>query len=282
MPPFRTLIGDDLAYQSTEVNMDRLKLPAKRAITPDDDEYQLPIVITGSMDFSEDEAEIIRLMGEHEPNTMIRAGDIVKLKRVNFYVRNRFKDQRRRIPLYWKVRFVVSKWAREVHQYAQHYPGDMGMDSLAACIDVESQLDRTDFDTPTFFCHGLPHGQWPNSACWLEHGDIQIVPVTEFNPEWQQICHEAETTYLGHDVERMNRSFVFDLAPDLYGLGKNKKKPFEHEEDTVHTLCLMGQEKYLLGDRATGLDPHEIESRSRPPVDPDLLDEWDSGLWSRR
>jgi hypothetical protein len=232
-------------------------------------DYTLPLNIIDPSGLTPSDGEFIDLMLEHQPKTSLKEGDIVKLKEVPPYVRSRLNMQRRLIPVFWKVRFIVSAWAFEVHNLAHHYPDSVaGIDHAVAMLESQGQLPEDRYTKAVVYAHAMPHGMWPDTAFWFPRRVLKKVTFREMNPGWPTVLDEAKAPFVGYDDEQIARPFIFDMAPDLYGDGENIGKPFEHEEETVHTMCLLGMEPFLLGDYADGVDPYYFSER-KPLIDPE-------------
>ena len=255
-------------------------------------EYRLPMHILSPQSFTEEDGEFLDAMREYDPATNLKPGDVVRILEVPPYLRNKLRFERRLVPVFWKVRFVVSAWAFELHNMAHALPTRFaGIDHAVNMMEVESKLEERHYQKPFVYAHAMPHGKWPDTAAWFPGRVLRKATVREANPGWDMVLDEAKAPFLGYDEEALLRPFVLPLAPDLYGDGENIGKPFNHEEATIHTMCLLGMEDFLLGDHANGVDPRFIESQTRPIIDPyhDIYaDEEDDDadgsetIWTRR
>lgn len=234
-------------------------------------EYGLPINIVDPKGMTPDDDDLLRVMGEHQPKTKLKEGDLVYLTECPPALRMRMKD--RMIPLVWKVRFIVSSWTFELHQLAHSFPDRiLGLDHAIHMIDSHSTLAPNRYTRPVIYAHAMPHGKWPDTAYWFReyrmepnrYGEMQRntllkkVAVRDPNVEWSQVLDEAQAPFMGYDLDEINRPYVLDMAPDLYGDGENLGRPLPHEEAAIHTACLLGMESLLLGELSDGVDPYYL------------------------
>lgn len=223
--------------------------------------YRLPVKILNSYGLTTVEEELVTAMEEHTPDTKFRPGDLAYLLHAPDYVRIKFET----VPRFWKVRFVVSQWAHELHQMAHADPERvMGVDHAVALLEAQGSLTERNYNRPWIYAHGYPHGRYPDTASWFPERALRRVMLRENNQEWETILDEAKAPFLGY--EDMAAGFAFDLAPDLYAKGENLGRPFYHEEDTFHTACLLGMEEPMMKP----VDPYIVGSEfDKGPLDPD-------------
>lgn len=253
-------------------------------LIPKRDEYRLPVQIVDPRGMTENDADFLEVMMEHQPRSSLKPGDVVLLRECPQGLRLRM--QPRMIPLLWKVRFVVSSWTFELHQLAHAYPDKiMGIDHAVSMVEATSTVKPEHYTRPVVYAHAMPHGKWPDTAYWFREyfvkrvwdpniedfrtkrvKALQKINVRDPAIDWPTVLDEAKAPFLGYDVDEIVRPYVFDMAPDLYKNGENIGKPLPHEEAAIHTACLLGFEAPLLGDLSTGVDPHFVGS-------PRLVDE---------
>lgn len=248
-------------------------------------EYKLPIKLIGEDgDYRHDDEMLLDLMLEHPPETKLWEGDVVKLKEVPPLVRNRFRESGLGLPVFWKVRYVVSKWAFELHSIAHSFEHELDSSQLSALMS-ESELRPDMYGDALVYAHALPHGMWPDSANWFPARSLRKIVIREENPDWEIVLDEAKAPWLGINTDFLGRPFVWDMAPDLYRDGENVGRPFDHEEATINTMCSLGMEDFLLGDHSA-VGEHYFEEYSRPMIDPehdifenDVFDDEDREVW---
>ncbi len=228
-------------------------------VIPKRGEYRLPVEIVDPGGLTEDDAEFLDVMMEYEPETQLSTGDMAYLMECPPHVRSKLKLQDRKVPLMWKVRFIVSAWAFELHNMAHSIPDRLyGVDHAYSVVESESCLDPKRYNNAVIYAHAMPHGLWPDTAFWFPNRCLKKVVVRDPNREWELVLDEAKAPFVGYDTDSFMRPFVWSIAPDLYGDGDNIGKPLQHEEAAIHTACILGMEDLLLGDLSEGVDPYYI------------------------
>ncbi len=241
------------------------------SVTPSKSEYRLPIEIVDPNGLTLEDAEFLDAMMEYEPHTNLRPGDLAYLTECPPYLRSKLRLEGRLVPLMWKVRFIVSAWAHELHNMAHAIPDRIvGVDHAFALVE-ESSLDPKRYNHAVIYAHAMPHGQWPDTSCWFPNRCFRKVVVRDPNHDWPVVLDEAKAPFLGYDTDRIMRPFVWQMAPDLYRDGENVGKPFAHEEAAIHTACLLGMEPLLLGDLSSGVDPYYVGSPRALDPDHDIF-----------
>lgn len=228
-----------------------------RIVCPNDPSYELPISIVDKNALTQNDEELIQAMAQHRPKTRFRAGDFGYLREIPFHLKRRHHA----LPQIWKVRFVITAWAYELMSVTMAHGGNIGMDRAIALLD-RSGYDASQNRKPMIYAHGAPHGNYPNTAAWLPERALRRLMYNDRNIGWQHIIEEAGAQYYGYDAEKIPTSFAFSLAPDDYSHGSSIGKPFLHEEDVTHRMCLGGLEEHLFipllvqGQKRAALDPN--------------------------
>lgn len=214
----------------------------------------LPIKIFEPDHITDVDEEILLAMTEHPPASKFSSGDLAYLK--PGYVRNPDDP----LPSLWQVRFVVSAWQHELMMLANSIPL-RGIDHAMAIMD-RHRFERGSYEKPWLYCHGFPHGLYPDTAKWYPERALRRVTLRERNQEWETILDEAHAPFVGVDTSHIATPYHYDLAPDLYSSGANLGRPFSFEEATVHTAALLGLEPLMFSDWKE-LDPqHDIFSEA--------------------
>ena len=207
-----------------------------------DGSYSLPVVVTDRYNFNEQDAATLSTMKAHAPATRLRAGDLTRLIVVPSTMHTRFGNAGMKIPRVWKIRHVISRWSWEI--YRMYKNGEMiyGIDHAANMLDIEGVAPEL-YASTLVYAHGYPHGMYPNTASWFQPYMLKKLVIREDNEIWPSILNEADTTFTGYD---RGGHLNIDLAPDLYSLGKNVKRPFGHEEVATHTAAGLGLEELMM------------------------------------
>jgi hypothetical protein len=217
---------------------------------------------------TEHDLEIIAALDIHPPSTEYKAGDLLKVRvdRLPSHVRMRWRSPDE-IPLVWKVRFVISKWAFNLMSILEQAGTDTFSGIDQAITRVEStKLSHHRYNDAILYLHAFPHGMNPDSAIFLEEKNAQGARTTErfflreVNPAWPVILDEARAPYVGFDPSDARMPITWNLAPDLYRDGENIGKPFEHEFATVDVMANSGLERLLFDKRIR---------KERAPIDPE-------------
>lgn len=206
---------------------------------------------------TEKDVELMTALDQYKPATNYRPGDLFTMVReqIPSWIVTKYGSPHE-IPIVWKVRFVVSKWAWTLMSILQSNGTDwaMGPDHAAAQVE-RSKLPAHRYYDALIYAHAYPHGINPDSAVFLEEVDKKGRPNTrriffrEENPEWPVILDEARAPFFGIPTSSSKAPFTWNLAPDLYQDGENIGKPFRHEDDTVDALCMSGLERLLFDKR---------------------------------
>jgi hypothetical protein len=228
----------------------RIIMPQEpRIVSPDCPDYQLPICVVDPQALTLEDEEFLQTMANYAPRSRFKPGDLALLQDIPLQFRNR----RIAVPQVWKVRFVVSAATFELMNIRVQY-GNIGMDRATSLLEAQRGITPNRYRSPVIYAHGYPHGTNPSTAAWIPERVLRRLVLREPNASWVDIVTSAGAEYLGYDSARIPSSFIFPLAPDDYSHGSNIGKPFDHEEDVVHSACLAGLEEYLfvpiiLGER---------------------------------
>lgn len=219
---------------------DLILLDEPRIVCPNDPNYELPISIVDRNALTPNDEELIQAMAQHRPKTKFASGDFGYLRDIPFHLKRRQSA----VPQIWKVRFVITAWAYELMALAMQHGGNLGMDRAIALLE-RSGYDETQNRKPMIYAHGAPHGVHPNTAAWIPERSLRRLMYRDQNIAWRSIIEEAGAQYYGYDPEKIPTSYAFSLAPDDYSHGANIGRPFTHEEDVTHRMCLGGLEEHL-------------------------------------
>lgn len=211
--------------------------------------YELPIIIVDPMAFTPDDEELLALLAEYPPKTKFRRGDIGMLIGD---IPTRMREKLDSIPRFWEVKFVISKWAREVMLTLHSRIDIVGPDHLRDIITSHGGLPEWRYERPVFYCVGYPHGKNSNTACFIDEANLKRVNYRNPIQEWPDTIQEAGAEFYGYDVEKMVKPYSFAYAPDDYSHGVSLKHPFRHEEATVQTMCVAGLEEHLFDNIVVG------------------------------
>ena len=209
---------------------------------PDSPEYELPVVLIDHRSVTPQDEEMLQLLAEHPPHSRFKRGDIALL---HGDIPHKMRLRMERIPRAWEVRFVVSRWAMELMLTLHSQIQVGGADHLRAIIESHGGLSAPKYSEPILYCHGYPHGMYPNTTAYLREWNVKRLTVRDPVQPWRHIVEEAGAQFYGYDSSQLVRPYNFELAPDDYSKGASLKHPFQHEEPNVEMLCLSGLEEYL-------------------------------------
>lgn len=218
---------------------------------------------------TEHDIEMMAALDVHPPESEYKPGDLLKLRldQLPAYIPARFGGAPNQVPLVWKVRFVISKWAFQVMSLLESSGAQqfVGIDNMIASVE-RTKLSPHEYTKAILYVHAFPHGLNPDSALFIEERNRKGIRTTERFyvreevPQWPVVLDEARARYIGFDPSESRSSFSWNLAPDLYRDGENIGKPFVHEYATVDTMANNGLERLLFDPR--------IRSE-RTPIDPE-------------
>ena len=209
---------------------------------PDSPDYELPVVLIDPRSVSPQDEEMLQLLAEHPPQSKFKRGDLALL---HGDIPHKMRLKMDRIPRAWEVRFVVSRWAMELMLTLHSQIQVGGTDHLRAIIESHGGLAPGKYSEPVLYCHGYPHGMYPNTTAYLREWNVKRLTVRDPVQPWRTIVEEAGASFYGYDSSQLVRPYNFELAPDDYSRGASLKHPFMHEEPNVEMLCLSGLEEYL-------------------------------------
>lgn len=220
-----------------DVLVDPFKRPKK--------DYQLPVVILNDLGLTQEEGELLQAMQEYEPETDLRPGDLVYLKRCPPGLRMK----RATVPRFWKIRWVVSKFQYEAHALV-HDPvigGRIsGIDHIVALMESQPGYNESSNNRALVYAHAFPHGNYPDTASWFTETCFRKVTLHEHCQLWPHVLEEAKAPFYGINTEGLIANFSLDFAPDFYSDGEGVGAPFESEEATFHTAALLGMEELMM------------------------------------
>lgn len=209
---------------------------------PDSPDYELPVVLIDHRSVTPQDEEMLQLLAEHPPHSRFKRGDIALL---HGDIPHKMRLRMEKIPRAWEVRFVVSRWAMELMLTLHSQIQVGGADHLRAIIESHGGLSAPKYSEPILYCHGYPHGMYPNTTAYLREWNVKRLTVRDPVQPWRHIVEEAGAQFYGYDSSQLVRPYNFELAPDDYSKGASLKHPFQHEEPNVEMLCLSGLEEYL-------------------------------------
>jgi hypothetical protein len=217
--------------------------------------YELPIHILDQRSMTQADEEILSAMTEYPPATNLKKGDLVYLTETTPYTR----ISRIGVPRLWQVRLVISAWTFELHRIAQDpYHKPAGIDYAIGVLEAQN-FPRSKWRKPIVYAHGYPHGNWPDTASWFPERVLRKITFREATQPWERILDEAQAPFRGYDASQLVVPYTFDLAPDMYSAGENLGRPFSFEQDTAHTIALLGGEEILFRPLKKELDrEHDI------------------------
>jgi hypothetical protein len=196
----------------------------------------------------EDEA-IIDTLASVPPKTKFQTGDLALLQEVP-----RHLQHVEAIPRMWEVRFVVSRYQFEMHRLL-HQTGGM-LDYVIAHVETTRRVPRHKQEDPIVYAHAFPHGEWPSSAEWFPGHCLQRLALRAPTEDWEPILDEFSSPFLGYDSSLFGAGVVLDLAPDIYGDQRPKRRPLGLEESAFHRVCLLGLEE----ESMVAVPPHELDT----------------------
>lgn len=218
--------------------------------------YKLPLRI---LDDSNPLAnEIVRdTMLMWPPRTNLAPGSLVSLKALPTKLQKGLACVDGLLPSVWKVRYTISMWGYMIMKEAQN-PQFWNKHEDILMIDrlidyVGATVPQQHWRQPLAYVHAMPHGLYPDSAMYVPEKHLRVIAaVTDGTAEtlvpWEVVTDEANTHFLGYDVTHYRTGFDFDMAPDDYASGE-PVGVFEHEEPTIHTLCILGYEEDLMAPK---------------------------------
>lgn len=187
-----------------------------------------------------DDEIFIELLAKYPPRTSLQTGDICELVRLP-----RDLHGEGPYPNIWEVRAVYSRWQQALHGIVHRNPGmfDWAVAQLEAVESMRQFRHPSYWRDAVVYAHAFPHGQWPSSAEWFPEWCLKKLPFVAPTLPWEPILDEFSTPFHGYDPARFGAGVVLDLAPDIYGDQRNRKRPLNFEEDAFHKVCLFGLEE---------------------------------------
>lgn len=231
-----------------------------RIIQPTTD-YDLPVVLIDPNSITEQDEELLAALARHAPATKFKRGDLAMLKGE---IPQKVKMDFERIPRVWEVRFVLSRWTMEAMLALQARPDIEGIDHLTAILEHQGGPQRWDYEQAVLYCHGYPHGTYPNSVAFLREWNLQRLTMRDPIQPWKVIVNEAGAQFNGYDTSTLVRPFHLELAPDQYRAGNDVGHPFSWEDSNVNVLCVSGLEEMLFDPIVPGGRKRKVKK-----IDPD-------------
>lgn len=219
--------------------------------------HELRIQVLNPMGMTPNDEAFVSLMLEYPPNTKFKTGDLAMLKVVP-----RHLDGHGPYPNIWEVRNVVSRYQLMLHNLV-HQSGGM-FDWAVNMMEVTRRLPPNRRNEPVIYAHAFPHGEWPSSAEWFPEWCLKRLVLRGPTEEWEPILDEFQSKFVGYDADAFGAGVVLDMAPDIYGDQRAKKRPLTFEEDAFHRTCLVGLEEACMVPSVDG----EIETAASDIFDP--------------
>jgi hypothetical protein len=210
--------------------------------------HELRIKLLNPHGATPEDTAIIETLASVPPKTKFQPGDLALLIEVPKHLQHV-----ELVPRMWEVRFVVSRYQFEFHRLL-HQTGGMH-DFAIAQIEAARRLPRNRWADPVVYAHAFPHGEWPSSAEWFPGHCLQRLTMRAPTEEWEPILDEFSSPFVGYDPSMFGAGVVLDLAPDIYGDQRNRKRPLVFEEDAFHRVCLFGLEE----ESMVAVPPYELD-----------------------
>lgn len=221
--------------------------------------HELRIQVVNPAGMSADDAAFVSLLQEHPPRTRFQHGDLAMLVGVPKHL-----GGRTHLPNMWEVRAVYSRYQFEL-QRLMNQTGGM-FDWALNQLELNRRLPPNRWHEPVVYAHAFPHGEWPSSAEWFPEWCLRRLSLRAPTENWEPILDEFSTPYMGYDPADFGSGIVFDLAPDIYGDQRPKKRPLSFEEESFHRVALVAglEEKCIV--------PAEVQDIGTDAVD--IFDIW--------
>jgi hypothetical protein len=234
----------------------------RRIICSDDEDYTIRINVLSPYGLTEEDEELLHLLSLYTPRCKFREGDIALLTHVPEYM----KKGRTKLPKFWKVRFVITRWAWDLVKVATHYGSTLSAEQAMTLLENFKHYEKNEKREPLIFGHGYPHGKNKGLVTWLPYQYLRQTIHSEPTEPWEGIVHEFSAEYAGYDDNEIKRSFHWDLEPNNYHDGRNLDHPLVAEEPLVQKLYMAGlgshlESPYIIGepDRLRPIDrDHDV------------------------
>ncbi len=229
--------------------------PKTRQVVSYDESYKLSVAVIDELKLTPDDEEMMQAMAMYKPRTRFAEGDFVMLMRVPDHLR-----AREVLPRCWKIRFIITYWAWNVLRINKQYGGKISYQQAMMMLEDYRQVNGgQEYRKPMIYCHGYPHGMYPQSAAWIPEDCLRRTMFTEFNQSWEEIVDEAQAPYLGYDVEKLRGSRIeFEVAPRNYRDGRNLKHPFRAEEPLTNQLMGIPHMDEIMETPIINANPHKL------------------------
>ncbi len=213
----------------------------RRIICFDDESYSVPVEILDERMLTMEDEELIEALALYKPRCIFKQEDIVELTGVPKHLENR-----ELVPRFWKIRFVITRWAHHLASLALQYGGGITLSQATHMLEKHHDLgSESSKREAMIYAHGYPHGEYPDSTAWFLPHHLKKTLLRENQMTWPAIVDEAKAEYLGYDTSKFPARFCLDLAPDNYSDGRNLERPFMPEEPLVNSMYDLGLEEML-------------------------------------
>lgn len=199
-------------------------------------QHELRIQVLNPLGMTPEDEAFVSLMLEYPPNTKFKTGDLAMLTTVPRHLAGQGP-----YPNIWEVRNVVSRYQLELHNLV-HQSGGM-FDWAVAQMETSRRVPPNRRNDAVIYAHAFPHGEWPSSAEWFPAWCLKRLVLRGPTEEWEPILDEFSSPFVGYDADAFSAGVVLDMAPDIYGDQRGKRKPLSFEEETFHRACLVGLEE---------------------------------------
>lgn len=219
--------------------------------------HELRIQVLNPQGMTPEDEAFVSLMLEHPPKTNFKTGDLAQLEMVP-----RHLEGQGPFPNIWEVRNVVSRYQLELHNFIHQSGGKL--DFAVSMMETSRRVPLNRRLDAVVYAHAFPHGEFPSSAEWFPEYCLKRLMLRGPTQEWEPILDEFSSPFVGYDPDMFSAGIVFDMAPDIYGDQRGKKKPLSFEEETFHRTCLVGLEEMCMIPSTDG----ELQQAMFDPFDP--------------
>ena len=213
--------------------------------------HELRIQVLNPAGMTPDDEMMVDLMRRFPPRTELRTGDLCQLTEVPYHLSGEGP-----YPNIWEVRAVYSRWQQMLHDIVHQNPGML--DWAVVQIELSTKLPPNRYRDPVVYAHAYPHGQWPSSAEFFPEYCLRKLPLVAPTEDWAPILDEFSSPFVGYDPKNFGAGVVIDLAPDIYGDQRQRRRPLCFEEESFHVACLLGLEETCMVPAANADLRHDI------------------------
>lgn len=201
--------------------------------------HELRIQVLNPHGMTPDDEAFVSLLLEHPPVTNFKTGDLAMLEMIPRHLQHEGT-----LPNIWEVRNVVSRYQLELHTLM--HQGGGKLDHAVALMEATRRVPPRRRNSAVVYAHAFPHGEWPSSAAWFPEYCLRRLMLRAPTEEWAPILDEFSSPFVGYDADLYGAGIVLDMAPDIYGDQRTKKKPLSFEEDAFHRAALFGLEELCI------------------------------------